>query len=70
MNGRRASFWFYEGKVVFLRHPNGKEETEVPVAHLTDAVLMDGHVRRLEGKDWVSRGAVAELLEMADGARR
>lgn len=68
VKGRRADFWFYEGAHVFLRHPNGRDEDEVPVAHLRDDAAMREHYRRLAGKDWVSRGAIEELREMAEGA--
>ncbi len=68
LRGRRADHWYYEAHVLVLRHPDGRNRDEVPIVHLTDARAMHEHYARLEGKDWVSRAAVAELREIAGNA--
>lgn len=65
LRGRRADHWYYEAHYLVLRHPDGKNRDEVPIVHLTNPDAMAGHYERLEGKDWVSRAAVAELREIA-----
>jgi hypothetical protein len=70
VGGRRASFWFYADDCLVLRHPGGRTETSIPVAHLIRDDMMDEHVLRLGDKDWVPRGAISELLEIAAGASR
>ena len=52
-----------------LRHPGGREETEVPVGHLIDECEMERHYARLAGKRWVSAEAIDELRDIAAGAR-
>jgi len=68
LRGRRADHWYYEAHLLVLRHPDGRNRDEVPIAHLRDERAMDEHYTRLEAKDWVSRAAVAELREIARNA--
>lgn len=69
LRGRRADHWYYEAHVLVLRHPDGRNRDEVPIAHLRSDDAMQDHYTRLAGKDWVSRAAIAELREIAAGAR-
>ena len=69
LRGRRADHWYYESTLLVLRHPDGRNRDEIPVAHLADCRTRDGHYLRLADKDWVSRAAIAELRLIAAGAR-
>lgn len=70
LRGRSCDHWFYSNDCLILRHPRGRDQSEVPVAHLIDDDLMFEHYERLAGKDWVSRAAIDELRQIAAGARR
>lgn len=69
LRGRRASYWFYADDCLILRHPGGHTETSVPVDHLVQNDRMAEHVMRLHDKEWVPRGAIEELREIAAETR-
>lgn len=70
VHGRRAEYWHRSNGHLVLRHPNGRETTDIPFPHLTDEALMAEHIARLREKRWVSAGAIDELVEIAKGGRR
>jgi hypothetical protein len=70
VRGRRADHWFYAEEHLVLRHPGGREATEVPVAHLPNDLRMAEHYDRLATKRWVSLEAIDELRAIAAGATR
>ena len=69
VRGRPAVWWEHSNGCLILRGPH-RQETEVPVAHLTDEVELARHILRLEGKNWVEPPAIDELRAIADGALR
>lgn len=69
VRGQRAQHWLRSGAFLVLRHPSGKEETEVPLAHLASTAAMEEHYARLAAKEWVTSDAVDELADIAAGAR-
>lgn len=69
VRGARAVFWCHANGNLILVHPNGLDETSVPVSHLPDAESMEEHYRRLADKRWVAPAAIDELREIAAGAR-
>lgn len=69
LRGRRADHWYYVDDCLVLRHPNGRETTEVPVPHLAQDDRMAEHYARLGDKEWVSRAAIRELRDIAAGVR-
>lgn len=70
VRGRRADFWFRDTAFLILRHPDGRTTEEIPLVHLRHTDRIEEHVRRLEGKAWVSAAALHELREIAEGAVR
>lgn len=70
LRGRRADHWYYAPHHLVLRHPDGRNQDEIPVIHLPDARIMEEHYARLSTKDWVSAAAIRELREIAAGAKR
>lgn len=69
VRGEPARYWDYADGHLHLRHPEGVEETEIPVAHLTSDWHMEDHYARLRTKTWVTTAAIDELREIAAGAR-
>lgn len=69
VRGRPAAYWLHIDDHIALRHPGGKEETTVPVAHLADAARVAEHRARLESKSWVTPAALSEFDAICDGAR-
>ena len=67
VRGRRAEFWFREADALVVVHPNGRDQTEVPLRHLHDAAEFARHVERLRGKRWISHAVLEELLEIQRG---
>lgn len=70
LRGRRADHWYYADDCLILKHPDGRNETEVPVSHLVQDDRMAEHYLRLGDKDWVSRAAIGELRAIAERAVR
>lgn len=70
VRGKRASFWHQIDDCLVLLHPDGRNDTDVPIPHLIDDDLMAGHYMRLADKRWVAPAAIDELREIAEGARR
>lgn len=69
VRGQPAKFWFYDAGHIVLRHPRGMDETDVPIAHLSDPERVKEHYDRLAQKDWVAQEALAEFVQIAAGAR-
>lgn len=68
LNGGNALWWLHDDDCLVLRY--GPNETEVPIPHLIDEGLMDGHYARLAEKPWVTAGAIEELRRIAASAVR
>lgn len=70
VRGAPAKHWGVRDDCLVLRHPQGHDWTEVPIAHLADEEEFQRHLSRLMDKHWISTGQIDELISIRHGVNR